>query len=140
MVGWWAAAMRCTIACCAAGPCRLAVTQGGGKVGCACVRACARACVRACVRARTERSKVPCGVIYLADGGEVPVGAAHAARDARDEERRVCALGWCVGMQGVEEERGAYPRGGAHTCAYGAARLGGGYVAADLRAAAPTCT
>ena len=40
-------------------------------------------------------------------------------------------------MQGVEEERGAYPRGGAHTCAYGAARLGGGYVAADLRAAAP---
>ena len=46
MVGWWAAAL-CgfvgTIACCAAGPCRLAVTQGGGKVGCACVRACVSA-------------------------------------------------------------------------------------------------
>ena len=44
-----------------------------------------------------------------------------------------------VGMQGVEEERGVYPRECTkHTRApRGLARLGGGYVAADLCAAAP---
>lgn len=68
------------------------------------------ACVCACARARTERAEVTRGVVDLADGGEVPVGAARAARDAADEERRVRALhevcsGYAWGVVGMEGSR-----------------------------------
>ena len=68
------------------------------------------ACVCACARARTERAEVTRGVVDLADGGEVPVGAARAARDAADEERRVRALhevcsGYARGVVGMEGSR-----------------------------------
>ena len=82
-----------------------------------------RACVR--VRARTERAEVTRRVVDLPDGREVPVGAARAARDAGDEERRVRALhgvcsgyarGVLVGMKGsrAEERRSAVRAPGVH--------------------------